>query len=790
MKRSILQLFKKGDNNVIKIVMLGLGLAMGLVLIAKVYFEQSYENYIPDIDRVYRIREIYDKTTDNTHNEWNQTAGAVAPGIKAYSPAVKSATRFTWLTDKVALFDTKDNRYNCGAVIFADTSFFEIFPRKVLAGNVGDAMNISGHAIICKSLADRIGYNVIGETFKVMEREVVIDAVIEDFPENSTHRYVEMLMALPTIGKYMYDGSNRWVGNDRYLSFVRLYPKSDEEEFNKAVEKMCDENIDNEGLAKMGVKLTFGITPVKDIRRNDKSIQRMCSLLTLIAAVLIISALLNYVLITISAMVRKAKTIAVHKCYGASKWNIYRIFLSDAFVHLVLSLIIAVLLVFSFEHLVEGLIGVSIKGLIQGNCIIILLAVCLVVFLVGGFLPGSIYAKIPVATAFRDYRESSRKWKHILLFVQFATSTLFITLLLIVVLQYRKMLNSDLGYNYDNLLYLDIEGVSEEQKQSIQQEIERLPFVKKTSRADGLPFEGASGNNIYLPGDPKEYINIADMYSVSKGYFDMMEIKIIEGSNFSEDVLTSHEVMVSRSFSEKMQILAGWNDGVVGKQILVTEHTQNIEKDFYTICGVYEDYVIGTMIYEDDRPSIQFYNETKVTTMGKLMIKVDEITPSKIAEINAVFKQMHPKSNAEVVVYSEMLRDCYVEIRRFRDSVLVAGLVVLLITLIGLVGYSQDEISRRRSEVAIRKINGSSLGELLIMFLKGVMKVAVPAVIVGSTATYFVAVELLKQFPQKIVLSWTIFVACGLLTLIIISAVVLATIYKTANANPVDSLKQ
>lgn len=790
MKRSFLQLLKKGDNNVIKIVMMALGLAMGLVLIAKVYFEYSYDNYIPDSDRVYRLKEMYSKEADDSHNEWHQTPGAIAPALKRYSPAVEVATRYTWVADNILFFDHNDNRYNCKEIIMADTSMFEIFPSTVLAGEIGESMNISNHIIVTKSFADRVGRNVIGESFVAMGLEVVVDAVIENYPANSALNSVEMILSLPTIGKIMYDGTNNWTGNERYLSFVKLHKNANVEEVNKAIDQMCNENINQEALEKAGVKVTFGITLLKDVRRNDKSISRVCLLLTLIAVILIISALLNYVLITISAMVRKAKTIAVHKCYGASKWQILKIFLSDAFVHLLLSLVLAVVLALTFENMIHRLIGVSLNNLLQGNCIIILLMICVIVFLVAGIIPGLIYAKIPVATAFRNYKESSRKWKHILLFIQFATSTLFITLLLIVILQYRMMLNSDMGYNHDNLLYLTLGDATNNQKESIQQEIAKLPFVTKTCRATEVPLFGASGNNIYLPGDDKEYLNIADMYSVTSGFFDLMEIDIIEGRNFIEGPTTSHELMVSKTFSDKMQVLAGWSDGVVGKQLYVTEHTQDRVNDIYTICGVYEDYTIGTMIDKDYRASVQFYNENNVTDIAVLYIKVDEITPAKMKEINTLFKKMHPKGNSEVVIYSEMLKECYQQTRQFRDSVLVSGIVVLLITLIGLVGYSQDEINRRRGEVAIRKIHGSTMAQLLSLFLVNVLKVAAPAVAVGSIATYFVADEMLKQYVEKIALNWTIFVSCGLITLIIISLVVVATIYKAANANPSESLKQ
>lgn len=89
-----------------------------------------------------------------------------------------------------------------------------------------------------------------------------------------------------------------------------------------------------------------------------------------------------------------------------------------------------------------------------------------------------------------------------------------------------------------------------------------------------MPFEHASGNNILLPGETQELFNIADLYWVGNGYLDMMEIPVIQGRSFTENVTNSREVMVDRRFVEKMKLVAGWTDDVVGKDICVTEHSK------------------------------------------------------------------------------------------------------------------------------------------------------------------------------------------------------------------------
>ncbi|MFA6895393.1 MAG: FtsX-like permease family protein, partial [Bacteroidales bacterium] len=154
-----------------------------------------------------------------------------------------------------------------------------------------------------------------------------------------------------------------------------------------------------------------------------------------------------------------------------------------------------------------------------------------------------------------------------------------------------------------------------------------------------------------------------------------------------------------------------------------------------------------------------------------------------------IVKKVIPEKEIEVHIFSKEIKNLYVDSRRFKDAVTIAGIVVLIITLIGLIGYSQDEINRRRSEIAIRKINGATVSILMKMFLKNILKLALPSAIAGCIAAYYISMNWLEQYSEKIELNWWLFAACGVATIILISTVVTITIYKAANANPVENLK-
>ena len=133
--------------------------------------------------------------------------------------------------------------------------------------------------------------------------------------------------------------------------------------------------------------------------------------------------------------------------------------------------------------------------------------------------------------------------------------------------------------------------------------------------------------------------------------------------------------------------------------------------------------------------------------------------------------------------------DLYKDSRQFRDSVMIGGLVTLLVTLIGLIGYTNDEVSRRRKEIAVRRVNGATLWDILRLFIKDIGYICIYAVILGGGIAYFVLQKWQEQFTEKVPLSWYIFLGCGVCVLLIIYSVVCLDARKTANENPVNCLK-
>lgn len=774
-------------NLILKIFSLGVGLAIGCILIAKVCFESTYDNFYKDIERIYLIKTGYSNQGDT--GESFQVSGAVAPGFKQYVPGVEYSTRTTFLFASERFY-TADKNPVSGVLAIADTSFFHVFNREILAGDAVKVLSQPMMLMVSRSFAEKLGGvdKAVGQVIyneDSPQLKFTIGGVYEDFPENGSLDY-DMLLSMVSYGKW---SRENWLGNDRYRGYVKLEEGVDPSSLSASIRLMQEENQPIEEMEKNGSKIWYFLTPVNKLHTSEPQVRNMVIILSIVSLVLILISLMNYILITISEMVKRSKEMGIHRCYGAETWDIYMLLFRETSVVMVISLILASALIFAASPVIKDLLGAELISLFIPETIYVLVTVIVVLLVVSTVIPGYLYAKVPVSVAFRSYSENKRHWKLTLLWVQFVINIFLICFMFVIIAQYDKALNDKPGYDYENVLFYSVRGV---EKQNIERSIAILksnPDIIDIERCYDLPFDYSSGNDVYLPGDDRELFNIADQYFGTKGFFEFFNIPILEG-RVPE---TEQEVAVSRKFVERMQEFVDWKDGALGKSIYVSEHSDStaMNQGVLTIACVYEDYRIGLLTRNDERPSIRFTgdSETNAAYMPYILIKVKNLSPEVISRIQKEVQNEIPEKDMEIHSYKQVMQSMYDDNRKMKDTIFTGCIFSLLIAFFGLVGYVRDESQRRSKEIAIRKISGATSAEILSIFVGEMSKWILIAAIVGNLSAYYVSGLWLEQFSEKISVSVLYFLAADVIVAIIILATVVVSSLQIMNANPVESLK-
>lgn len=784
---------RRGQHNFVKILCLALGLAISSVIIAEIYFEQTYDTYFPSWERTYLISEV--GTNHGETMEFTKTSGATAQGVKQYAPMVEAATSTLYFYDG-AQCKMEDQNIVSANIRMADSCFFDVFPQKILIGKAKQILSQPLSCLIDSETAAKIGGNVVGKHFTLSNypgTTFTIYGVFEAFPWGSSFHGTQMILSMCSMPYvYSYDGRGQWVGNDSYGSYIRLAKGHDAKELKPYVNKMRQDHFPLKEMKNMGVELNYDFTVLSDVYTQDPYIKKMGWIMSIVAFVLLFTSVMNYLLIIVGNLVSRSREMAVRKCYGAKPKNIHAIIFSEALVHVGLAVVLAAVLVFLCKGTIENFLSAPVSTLVLNRGSWILVVICLLVLLIGGFVPGWLYNKIPVAIAFRGYNENRNRWKLALLGIQFVISGLLFSLLYIINNQYQLMLSTNPGYDYDNVAIVSVDGINRDQRNQCLAEIKRMPNVKECCSTYHIPLNGygRSGNMVQKPGDDTNTFNIIDMEGVDDNFFKMMNIPIVQGTFFTERNDSCRQVIIDERGAEKLIKTWHWKDGVVGKLITCSGHDDGVNPLKLTVCGVCRNIRWGDMSADGDDmkefPVLYFY---AAKTAYYMLVKFKELRDESLSELQSKVQAMYPNNKVIVKSYASELANQYASQLHFRNGILVAGIVTMIIALFGLVGYTSDEVNRRRKEIAIRKVNGAKVKDILRIFLKAIMKIALPCIIVGDLGAWLIARQWLMSFSEKITMTPLLFIGVTIILLVIIGLSVVINCYKVANSNPVKYLK-
>lgn len=777
-------------RNITKIVCLTVGLAMGFILIAKVYFEQTYDTFFPDSDRIYRITESF--VQNGEYKEYLFTPGAFAPGLKRYAPQVAAATRYTGFLHENDVRTDDGRSFTAEGVELADSCFFDVFQARIIAGDPHEALAVKDVCMIPRSLADKIGGNVVGQRLCALafseDYKVTIGGVYEDFPVNSTLPNA-IYLSLSSIGNFAHDGRDNWMGNDRYSSCVRLVEGVSAEDLKPTLLKLIEDHVDKEAIEMFTFRM--GLRPLVGLHTSTDMVRTMIWMLSLLAVILLMSAGLNYLLIVIGQMGHRSREMAVRKCYGTGNGRIFGRVMAESVFFLLVAMGLAVLLVFCFSDLCRDLLGYTPQVLFStGKVWLVEGAVCIGLLLITGAVPAWMYCRTPVASAFRSNVRSRRGWKLVLLAVQFFASGLLMCLLVLVGRQYYMMSRLDMGFEYENVGYVSLDGVPRESRSALVSELQRLGCVEGVASTYHNFVEKASGNNVWIDDRIEDQINVADFYNVNPDIFDVMGMEFVQGGTFDMTAdSVGRQVVVEERFIDVMKKLTGIDDdNLIGRTFKITEHVGIEGTQDFIVCGVVRNMRRGGFDEEsaDVRSAVIFPSRN---ISANLFVRFNMLTPETLHQAQEVIARVYPTRELYITPYRMQVEQLTAEVRRFGMSVIISGIAIVVIAMIGLVGYTADEVQRRAKEIAIRKVTGTPASKIVRMLCVDILKVALPSLVAGGAVAVSVGRRWLSQYTEQVPLSPMSMVLCIVVLLMLIISVVALNSLNVARSNPIDHLR-
>ena len=765
---SIRTLLRERGSNLIRVISLSLGLTIGILLFSQIVFELSYENCYPEAERLAMVRaqitnlstgEIMgDDGTNYDYTVFAPTANAVAesmPEEVEYASCVLPEREYNIYYEEKLLSDVD--------YIYVDSCFFQVFGIPLLKGNLKDLI-IPGSVFVSERFARETfaDEDPVGKILSADKQNTfTIRGVYKDVPENTmlTHDFVVSIYN----NNGGYQAGNGWNGNDVFYTFLRLRRESDMDKVNdniqRVIEKYTETTIDD-------WKMDYSIIRLVKRHLDSPDVQKRLVIYGFLGFAIFFVAIMNYMLISIATLSRRAKSVGVHKCSGASSTNIFSMFLAETGILVILSVLLSFLLIFNAREMIEDLLSVRLSSLFTWGTLWVPLLTILVLFVLAGGIPGRLFSRIPVTQVFRRYTDGKKGWKRSLLFVQFTGVSFVLGLLLVTLLQYGHLMNRDMGIDVTGLTEAE-SWLPKERVEHIKDELRRQPMVEGVTVATHSVL-GQYWTRGLMSNDGKRLATLNFNYC-HYNYPEVMGIKIIEGTPMKKggDLLVNEELVR----------LMRWTDGAVGKRV------NNVAG---TVVGVFR-YIRNESFYAAQSPIILIGTEEQANHTFDVRLK--EPFDENLKRLNEYMEKTFPDVSLHFMSVDHMVKDLYKDVYRFRNSVWITSCFILLIVIMGLIGYVNDETQRRSKEIAIRKVNGAEAFHVLRLLTRDILYVSVLSILIGTAVSYFAGRAWLDQFAEQIELNPLLFIGTALFIQLLIIVCVVLKAWHIANENPVNSIK-
>lgn len=755
-----------------KVLAMGIGLAIGSFLLMRVARDHSVDRCFPDYERIYQVWTDFE-VNGAEHQHLPIVATSLVSRIEeelgdyVESVSPMSNTIGGFITpeggDRVE-FTTKNIR----------PDFFDTFGVKILAGSA----STYGNGVRAIWLDANEARRLFGNEDPVGRKALLFDStdhvvagVFEPIPEEST-------LSATILTESSFD----WLSG--CALYVKLRKGADPDEFNARLAKIWQStNPDTESVTSI-----VSAAPLTDTFQAGGQMRHITLTLSVLAILVIAVTALNYVLLSLSSLARRAKAVGVQKCNGASAASIASTFALETALLMLGSLVVVAGVFFVSKNWCADTLGYSVTDYVATSRLWVLGVVMAVVFVVSALIPGVMMARIPVANVFRRFKRRRSPWKTALLALEICATAFTLGLTAVAVRQYDRIAGADRGYRADRMVMID--GADDyDERDSF---ISSLTYVEDATSSDFCPDSYQRKTNISDNAGHKFFGN----YRRSrKDFFRVMGIPLIVGN---PEHIQSREVSwsfrtgetraiadaaVSRRFAEALGYAP---EEAIGKTFADDESDQGYYQPF-NIVAVYEDFV-NASFFDTELPSLTALNNGSMTTAS---VRLAEPFEANVERLKTELEERFPNQSLEVVTYEEALREPYREVNSFRVLALLSSVVILLISAMGLLAYLRDEIARRTKEIAIRKINGAGAGNIVEMLAGAVVKVAVPSAIVGAVGAWWTGCRWMEQFADNGD-STDVAALCVASTLAMMLLLVGATALMTlrvARANPTESLR-
>ena len=662
--------------------------------------------------------------------------------------------------------------------------FFDMFSWEFMKGNAATALPDAYSIVLTKSAAKALFGNddPINKIIRVdNDYDAKVTAIVADVPGNSTFQF-DFINAFNYNNDFLKQAMTNWQ-NSSWDVFVQVNPGANMKLIEKSINDIKYQHDEDDKRIS-----TYFAFPMNKWRlqsefkdgKNTGGMIEYVRLFSIIAIIILLIACVNFMNLSTARSEKRAREVGVRKTLGSGKKQLIFQFFSESIILASIAFVLSILAVYLLLPLFNDLVDKHLSlNLTQPLFWVAALVLILFTGIVAGSYPALYLSSFNPVKVLKGTFLAGKKGalpRHILVVGQFAVSILLISATIIIYQQIQHIKNRDIGYDPNNLIMISATEDTQKNYTAIREELMKTGVVSVVNRSfspiTDIWWRAQAPD---WDGKPAGGQLIVARMATDIDYTKTMGVKIIEGKDFSGVPADSANMLINEAAVKAMQL-----KNPIGTQLRYGSYKFNV-------IGVTSDVVMGSPFQAVD-PLLAHFSRNNINSIN-IRLTASAKLQQAIKVIEPIFKKYNPAYPFEYkFVDEEFNRKFLTEDLISRITNIFAGLAIF-ICCIGLAGLASFTIEKRVREIGIRKVLGATLQQLLILISKDFLRLVLIAFVIATPLAWWFMNNWLEKYPDRINISIWLFIAVGLLILLLALVVVSLNTMKAAVTKPSKSLR-
>ena len=774
-------LVKNKIYSAINIFGLAIGLAVCMLIVLYIGHEYSYDKFHNNAKRIFFVKSKIKIGNDSVYV--TTLPHSVAPSLQESEPSIESFLRL--MQEREVIIQNVENpslKFAEDRFMFADSNFFSFFSFKLAQGNKDRVLNHPFSVVISREASRKYfrDQNAVGKVIRFNNKfDFVITGVAGNPPSNSSIGY-DFVASLSSLAAIAASEDGRTSEESRFATYFLL---RDPKNIGRVEDGLME--LERTKSKPIGRYLGIPLTRIRISEGVDTSNTRYLGIFPLVAGLILFLALINYMSLSTARSAIRAKEIGVRKVLGAGRKIIAGQFFAESALYASIAFVLGYNLCVLLQPLFFNFLQINIDASFLYSRFILLSYAVLFVITVGlAAVYPSIYLSAfkPVAVLYGKLAKHSGgiSVRRFFTFFQFTVSVILIVCAIVINKQLIFFRETDTGINREQVIMIPFTPAAAKHYDVLKKEISSLPGVSSTSTAlyplyknyDIMGTKSISSNQLVL----------LPTLSVDQNFISLFGLKWKRKPADSLFFHDEHAVILNETALQKLSL----DQDPVGKKM----------DEELTVAGVLKDFNYAALHNKIDGLCVFVTADSDTASLwvkngGCLYVKVGKHAhiPGFISNAKTIYEKY---DNNNAFTY-HFLDDAFGAMYKAEDRLLkiltAFTAFAILIACLGLFGLATFTVLQRTKEVGVRKVLGASVSQVTLLLSKDYISSVLIAVVVASPVAWWMMDKWLVAFAYRTNIEWWVFVAAGVLALLVALATVSFQSVKAAIANPVKSLR-